>query len=109
VEFTKQVTSDVLWTGEPIRMKSYVVVSKKTNGGGGGGRELAIGEVRSKKLDALRSPICHTPNFCCIVGWSTQREAKAFAIALLSVFPYATLADGLRDARQEAQDHWDEL
>ena len=109
MEFAKQITSDVLWTGEPIRMKSYVVVSKKTNGGGGGGREHSIGEVFSEKLDALRSPICHTPNCCCIVGWSTQREAKAFAMALLSVFPQATLNDALRDARQEAQDHWDEL
>ena len=78
-----------------------MLVEKKR---GGDGFFLKEGVVFSKKKDTLKSRRCNTPDFCCIVGWPTEQEAKAFAMALPVLLRSRFKLDAvLRHARETAQ------
>ena len=102
MESKKKDTLDILSKGEKTQIKRYyVLVEKKQEGGG---RSLEAGIVFSKSKNASKSPRCNTPDFCCIVGWPTEQEAKAFAMALPVLLRSRFKLDAvLRHARETAQ------
>ena len=80
-----------------------MLVEKKRGGDGFFLKEGVVFSTRQNVVQYTRRFNKRTRKFCCIVGWPTEKEAKAFAISLPFLPPPESLNAFVHQMRLKAQ------